>query len=159
MSGYELHHEPSAIGSGLTVIVPALHSCGVAAEALFERHGVQIPSLSDPGYRLPVSCTASLWADAANSAGDETFGLRAGSCALPTMYHSLGMALWSGSTSRQLFDSWIKHLPLISTAAIANFSDRGDHYGNFARAFKRWVGKTPHEYRADTEQPPAYCYS
>ena len=123
-----LNIEPSAIGSGLSVIAPALHRYGTDTEALFDRHDIELSCLSDPGYRLPVSCTASLWTDAAHSAGDEAFGLRAGSFAHPTMYHSLGMALWSSSSLHQLFDSWIEHLGLISTAAVASLVDRGDHY-------------------------------
>ena len=58
---------------------------------------------------------------------------------------------------RELSLQYMKHqqLSLMDIASQLGFSN----CSNFARAFKRWVGKTPQEYRADTEQPSAYCYS
>jgi AraC-like DNA-binding protein len=120
--------QTSVIGSSLTVIAPALSHYGLNAQDVFLRHGFELDLASQPTYRIPVSRTASLWADAARAAGDDAFGLRAGACAHPTMYHSLGMALWSSSSPRQLIESWIRYLSLISTAAVAKLSDKGDHY-------------------------------
>ncbi len=128
MTRDQLVAETSVIGSSLTVIAAALKPYGIDADEIYKRHGVELNLVSQPCYRVPVSRSKQLWAEAAVTADNDAFGLLAGSCAHPTMYHSLSMALWSSSSIKQLIECWIQHLSVISTAATAQFSGQSNYY-------------------------------
>jgi AraC-like DNA-binding protein len=107
---------PSVLSSWSRTIVDALEAIDADADAALARAGLSRDSLRDPNARLPATVAATLWAAAAELAGDPAFGLRASQFVRPTTFHALGFAVYASATLRDALDRLVRYSHVVTSS-------------------------------------------
>lgn len=123
-----MSHTPTVIGSWLRLIILTLDSHGINGEEFVKGFGVDTRLTSDPNYRVALPKLSELWVAAVRESGAEAFPLQAGANVHPTTFHALGIALWSSSSLKQLFQLLSRYLPLFSTASVCELIESEENY-------------------------------
>ncbi|BFM18423.1 AraC family transcriptional regulator [Maricurvus nonylphenolicus] len=119
-------HNISIIGSWLTLFVNTLQSYGIDGPAFLAQRGIDYSAAADPTRRISLLTMTALWNEAAELVGDDEIGLKAGTFVTPTTFSSLGIALWSSCSLRDMVECWCRYLHVFSTAADMELEEHED---------------------------------
>jgi AraC-like DNA-binding protein len=82
--------EPTMLAATSSALAEAVETYGCDARDLFDRAGVDISAIQQPGARYPVSAVRRLWQEAVRETGDPAIGISVGERLKPTALYALG---------------------------------------------------------------------
>lgn len=145
--------ERTTSSSWALAIVQALELGGVDCVSLFAELGMDHAALSDPDARFPQDGMTRLWQRAVALSGNPAIGLNMAQALLLSQRTLQRRLQEEGTSYQQLLDDTRRELAeqylgqvdltLLEVAYLLGFADPS----NFFRAFRRWFGETPGEYR------------
>lgn len=115
----------SIIGSWLTVLVNALDSYGIDGEEFLLDRNIQYPQSSDPSCRIELATMRQLWLDAVEVTKDPGIGLRAGTFVAPNTFSTLGLAMSSCCSVKDMLDLLCRYLQIFNTGCSMQLIEEG----------------------------------
>lgn len=137
MATATLNANPTLIGTWLTPFVSALNSYGINGEAFLAENHIDYQDMANAQRRIPIAQMSILWEHAVNLTGDELFGIRVGRYATPTTFSSLGVAILSSCSTKDLLRCYARYSHVFSTAADIRLEETDEHFIVHAEVFQR----------------------
>lgn len=152
MATATLNANPTLIGTWLTPFVSALNSYGINGEAFLAENHIDYLSMNNAQRRIPLAKMRLLWEHAVELTGDELFGIKVGTFATPTTFSSLGVAILSSCTTKDLLRCYARYSHVFSTAADMRLEETDEHFIVHAEIFQH-----KEDSAKDTESPSYYA--
>jgi AraC-like DNA-binding protein len=146
--------------------VNAALASGVAPEALCRAVGLDLSALEDADHQIPFAQLIRLTEHGARLTGDDAFGLRVGEAQLDLIRRKLGLSARTlqrklqeeGTSYQELLEETQRTLaefylqkPEIAICEVSYLLGFAQPSA-FHRAFRRWTGLTPGEFRQTQQQ-------
>ncbi|MFL6579442.1 MAG: AraC family transcriptional regulator [Burkholderiales bacterium] len=114
---------PTSLATLGQIVANVIGMYGLDAPAMFQRHGIDPASLSNPNARIPSRTWDSLARDAASHIPDPAFGLLAARCWHPSNLGALGYAWLTSSTLRTGLGRVVRYWRLLGEASSTRLEE------------------------------------
>ncbi|WP_165436260.1 AraC family transcriptional regulator [Amycolatopsis suaedae] len=95
---------PTVLASWTALVVRALDSAGFDGASMAVRAGIDPAVFEQPGRRIPLSATTTLWELAVDATGDPTFALSVARMVRPSTFAGLSMGMVTSSSLHNAFE-------------------------------------------------------
>ena len=118
--------EITTLGSLAALIAETLHRCGVDADQIFTRAGIESFSSRDPDVRIPTQKMFKLWSLAIEATEDPCFGLRVAQQFQPAVLQGLGFSWLASDTLLDALNRLVRYSRFINNAAELHLEEKTD---------------------------------
>lgn len=109
--------EATSLASTVRIWLEALGKYyGIDARPVFEKHGIDLGLLVNPGARYPDAALEAAAEELVERSGDQCLGLTVGQCVRPTSIHALGVAWLASDSLHDAFERLIRFDAVVSTS-------------------------------------------
>lgn len=108
--------EGTVLGGWAVAIARAMDHHNLDSEALFKTCGVNLSQALDTNARFPVTRISRVIRLAAETSGDENFGLMVAKYIRPTSWHALGISIWASNCMKESFQRLVRYQRMFNTA-------------------------------------------
>lgn len=114
---------PTTVATLLLALHRHVGSCGLDADALFARAGVDSRLFQQPGARVRSDAVNRVWRDAETAVGDDCLGLEVGRRTHPSVADALGYAWLASATLREGMMRLARYMHIFAGIARVGFRD------------------------------------
>jgi len=136
MNQIQTKEDHTTIGTWALAINRALKGKGFDSAPIFKEVGIDLSSLKNPDFRIPVSTMHKLWRKATELTEDDAFGLTVAENVFPTHLSALLFALQSSGSLKECANRIVRYAKVVTTVGcVTTREEQGDlivEFINFA---------------------------